>query len=148
MNDPIETLHQAGPGEGRERGEPIVSGAADMPFDELAEVVRGFVAGHDWNIQAAARLAADSPVVLRKLRPFVDADGWVDWATLAEHVEVSGWSSGEKAMVRLACSLAGYAPPGGPSGAWLLGPMLASLDETNSRLVVQAVRCAAMGPQR
>jgi hypothetical protein len=121
-----------------------------MPDDELAAFIRAFVTGrgHEWNIIAAARLCADSQVVLRKLRPFVDDDGWVDWGGLAEHVEMSGWSSGEKAMVRLACSLAGYAPAGGLPGGWLLGPILAPLDRENSELAVEAVRYAVMGPRR
>jgi hypothetical protein len=125
-----------------------MSKITDLSDDELAAVIRGFVTGrgHDWNTQAAARLAADAQIVLWKIRPFVDEDGWIDWAGLAGHVEVSGWSSGEKAMIRLACSLAGYAPDGGLPGAWLLASMLGPLDQENSRIAVEAVRYAALGP--
>jgi hypothetical protein len=121
----------------------------DLSDDELAGLIRDFFTGrgHDPTLAAAARLVADSRIVLVKVRPFVESDGWIDFAALVQHVETSGWSSGEKAMIRLACSLAGSARGGGLGGGWLLAAMLAPLDEDNARIAVEAVRYAALGPE-
>jgi hypothetical protein len=96
----------------------------DMTDRELAEFIRSYVTGKglEWNIIAAARLCANSQVILWKIAPYVGEDGWIWWHRLAEHVDVSGWSSGEKAIIRLACSLAGHAPadPADRHDGWLL----------------------------
>jgi hypothetical protein len=115
---------------------------------ELSARIRAYVTGrgHDWNIVAAATLIADCDLIMWKMPAFVDSDGWIEWERLAAHVDVSPWSSGEKAIIRLACSLAGYVPDEG-GGPWRLSAMLRPLDGPNSLLVVEAVRYAAMGPK-
>ena len=122
----------------------------DMPTDQLANLIRAFVTGrgHDWNIIAAANLAAGSDMVLEKIVRYIDDDGWIRWDLVAKHVDRSGWSSGEKAMIRLGCSLAREVPEDADSNAWALGTMLMPLDSWNSRIAIEAVRYAAMGPGR
>jgi hypothetical protein len=120
-------------------------------LEVLSSRIRDFVTGrgHDSNLVAAAQFCADSDTILRKVAGFVDSDGWIEWQQLADRVDVSGWSSGEKAAIRLACSLAGYTPDDAtkiPDG-WLLANMLAPLDSGLRRLAVEAVRYAIDGPE-
>lgn len=112
----------------------------------LADRIRSFVTGRDhaWNIVAAARLCADSRTALTKIGPWVDEDGWIEFDRLARHVDDSAWSSGEKALIRLACSLAGHGPDQ-PTDDWLLGNMLDPLDTTNSHHALDAIGYAALG---
>jgi hypothetical protein len=127
-----------------------MSAIKDMPTDKLAALIRAYVTGrgHDWNLIAAANLAADSEMVLWKIRQFIDDDGWIWWDKVAAHVDRSGWSSGEKGLIRLCCSLAREVPEDADPNEWALGTMLMPLDVGNARLAVEAVRYAAMGPGR
>lgn len=113
----------------------------DMPTDQLANLIRAFVTGrgHPQNIVAAAHYAADCPTVLAKIRAFIDDDGWIEWDRLAEYVDQSGWSSGEKDMIRFGCSLAGHV---GTGPGWDLESMLRY---ENGLAAAEAVRYAAMG---
>lgn len=117
----------------------------DMPAAELAALIRAFIAngGYPQNIIAAARYATDVPAVLRKIKPFVDDDGWIEWDRVAEYVDRSGWSSGEQDMIRFGCSLAGHIPT--DYEGWDLGSMLRF---ENAEAAVEAVRYAALGPNR
>ena len=119
----------------------------NMPPAQLSALITAFVTGrgHDWNVIAAAHLAAASPLVLSKIPQFVDDDGWIWWDKVAAHVDQSGWSSGEKGLIRFACSLAREVPEDA-GRQWAVGTMLSPLDAGNARLVVEAVRYAAMGP--
>lgn len=120
-----------------------------MPTHQLAALIRANVTGrgHDWNIIAAAHLAADSDMVLWKIRQFIDDDGWIRWGRVAQHADRSAWSSAELGMIRLACSLARKVPEDADPRDWALGTMLLPLDPGNARIAVEAVRYAAMGPK-
>ncbi len=122
-----------------------------MSTADLEERIRHFYSsqrGYDWNIQAAANLAAGSPLVLSKISAFVDEDGWIEWDRISVKVDRSGWSSGEKGLIRLACSLACEVPQDADPQAWSLASMTGSLDQRNSLLVVEALRYATLGPDQ
>ncbi len=68
---------------------------------------------------------------------------WVDWTDLAYQPALSPASSGELAILRLACHLAGQLP----DNRWSLADILQPLDATNALLASRAVAMAALGPQ-
>jgi hypothetical protein len=77
------------------------------------------------------------------------ADGsliaWVDWADVATEPDRSPASSGELAILRLACHLAGQVPED-CDNRWSLADILMPLDATNAVLASRAVAMASIGP--
>lgn len=82
----------------------------------------------------------------------IDEDGraWPNWPSLAGWVDEAIASSGESAVLRLACHLTGYAAPLAMSDSalrdWTLHSILAPLGSTTTALAVEAIRYAALGP--
>jgi hypothetical protein len=115
------------------------------PYVDMAARIKEYAADCDWNVKAAANMVADADLIRPKVAGYVLVNGRIDWQALADHVDVSGWSTSEKGMIRLACSLAGYIPED-EGTHWTVAGMLGRLDAGNSRLAVEAVRFAALGP--
>ncbi len=128
--------------------------------DELGARVRGFYddpeRGFEFTKRAAAlvltravggRFMYDATVAAA-----VDRDGGVDWFEITKLALSNPWSSGERALIRLAASLAGDFPD--PSEIayepwpWSLDAMLLPLDEENTALVHRAFRLALYGPPK
>lgn len=70
---------------------------------------------------------------------------WIDWAGVARECDWSSASSGEVAILRLACQFAGFLPAD-PDPDWALGPILMALDPVNAMLASRAAAMAALGP--
>jgi hypothetical protein len=77
-----------------------------------------------------------------------DRDGavtaWLDWTTIASACDSSPASTGEVALLRLACHLAGHLPDDVHLD-WSLDSILTSLDAPNRLLASRAVAMAALG---
>jgi hypothetical protein len=112
--------------------------------------------GLTWGEEAAIHLLITQGTWLRRdeFRAHVTAHpigggslaAWVDWTTLADQPDASPASSGELAILRLACHLAGQLPEDADN-RWSLADILLSLDATSALLASRAVAMAALGPQ-
>ena len=69
---------------------------------------------------------------------------WLDWTTIAGVCDSSPASTGEVALLRLACHLAGHLPDDVHLD-WSLDSILTSLDAPNRLLASRAVAMAALG---
>jgi hypothetical protein len=117
--------------------------------EPLAERMTAAVASHDLHVRAAVRVATNS-ILRRKIGPYVDAEGWVEWDRLAvDLAEGLPWSSGEKQLARLGCSLMGQMPEHLDDWrqvrAWSLADMPIGLDTSNTSVVVEALTFALTG---
>jgi hypothetical protein len=70
--------------------------------------------------------------------------GWLDWDTVADTCDSLPASTGEVAVLRLACHLAGHLPDS-VHADWSLDSILTSLDAPNRLLASRAVAMAALG---
>jgi hypothetical protein len=129
---------------------------AGLSHEQLVAALLYAVRDHDWNRQAAMRLLVEHAVWPRR-RWFldhidIDRDGrghlvaWVEFGELARGVDRSPASSSERAILRLACHLAGAVParPKDPE-LWSLAVILRPLGHANARLAADAVQHAASG---
>lgn len=126
------------------------------PAEAAAALIKGCAHhGLAWGEEAALQLLIAQGTWLRReeFRAHVTAhpidDGslaaWVDWCALAYEPDRSPASSGELAILRLACHLAGQIPEDA-SNLWALAAILMPLDATNALLASRAVAMAAIGP--
>ena len=130
---------------------------ASLTPTELANALLDGCEHHrlDWGKEAAVHLLIAEGSWLRRT-PFhrqvqtgYDSSSrliaWVDWAALAAVPERSPASSGELALLRLACHLAG-AVPDTCDNRWCLAELLRPLDAANALRASRAVALAALGP--
>jgi hypothetical protein len=110
--------------------------------------------GLDWGEEAALRLLIAHRTWLRReeLRAHVSTQhssagliAWLDWTQVANEPDRSPASSGELALLRLACHLAGRIPEDADN-RWALSELLMPLDATNALRASRAVAIAALGP--
>jgi hypothetical protein len=130
--------------------------AAGLTHEQLVAALLYAVREHDWNRQAAVRLLVEHDVWPRRrsFRDHVDVDydgrghrvAWVEFRELARVVDRSPASSSERAILRLACHLAGAVParPKDPE-LWSLALILRPLGHANARLASLAVQHAVSG---
>jgi hypothetical protein len=129
--------------------------ASNLDRKQLTEALLRAVRDEDWNRQAAVRIVIEHGYWLgrRSFLAYVDAYqergeqvAWVEFGGLADVVDGSGASSSERAVLRLACHLAGAMPtrPRDPD-LWSPAAILRPLGRASSRLAVNAVRYAATG---
>jgi hypothetical protein len=124
---------------------------------ELAAALTNGVLQHglDWGEEAAIRLLIAQGTWLHRdeFRRHITASrtehgtfaAWVDWTEVTAEPDRSPASTGELAILRLACHLAGHLPEG-EDNRWAIAELLSSLDATNALLVSRAVAMAAIGP--
>ena len=131
---------------------PISMTAADLGRALLAGVSHYRLA---WPEEAAVRLLIAERTWLLSRNEFrhhvtpVRRDGvltaWADWPGVAREPDRCPASGGQRAVLRLACLLAG-ALPSHPDTTWTLQHILSRLDVQNSLLASRAVAMAALGP--
>jgi hypothetical protein len=109
--------------------------------------------GLDWGEEAAIQLLIAHGTWLRRpefqshvtLTAQPGAAAWADWTGIATEPDVSPASSSERAILRLACHLAGHLPDQADT-EWSLAAILSPLDTANTLLASRAVAMAALGP--
>lgn len=132
------------------------------PFTERREttlstaLLAGIAAhGANWGEEAATHLLIATKLWLRRaeldqhIHHDHAADGsqtaWIDWTALTAEPDNTPASSGEKAILRMVCHLAGHLPQQA-NEHWTLADILSDLDPTNALLATRAVALAALGP--
>jgi hypothetical protein len=132
---------------------------AGLGHQQLVDALLHAVREHDWNRQAAVRLLVEHGAWLNR-RCFwdhvdIDSDfrghaiAWVEFGELADTVDRWTASSSERAVLRLACHLAGDLPERPRDAeAWSLAEILRPLDHTRSALALTAIEYAATGRWR
>ena len=125
------------------------------PNELAAALIRGCeYHGLDWGEEAALRLLIAQRTWLSRTefrdhitleRTASEVRAWTDWTAVAIEPDRSPASSGELAILRLACHLAGQIPTGLDS-RWSLSELLMPLDATNALRASRAVAMAALGP--
>ena len=122
-------------------------------LDELASLVTARADQHgDRNNRAAAQLACDS-ILLAKIAPFIEADGFIPWDEITIRlIDGVGWSGGEIRLAKIACSLAGFlgyvdgdVRAQADIADWSLSECLWGLDDRNMRAALSAIHYAATG---
>ena len=120
----------------------------------LASALRAGTAADDWGRRAAVELLLAhgywlrTELVLGALRPQSATVAHLLWSRIAAGVDATQASSSERAILRLACSLAGAVPAGLDelqAQRWSLRTILQSLDAANARLALTAIAHALTG---
>ena len=96
-----------------------------------------------------ARQIESEPMRQRDGKPQLVLEAWVDWQGVAGDVDRSPASTGETALLRLACHLTGHLPPTRGRRVevdWTLAEILVPFDATTALLATRAVAIAAIGP--
>ena len=70
---------------------------------------------------------------------------WIDWPALAQVPDRSPASTGEQAVLRLACHLAGHLPAN-TDERWTIADIVSRLDAINAVIASRAVAMTALGP--
>lgn len=111
---------------------------------QLAADLRQTVA-HDYAHRRAAVMVVTDTILLRKIQPYtrsLDHGISIDWRRLAADIDQLPWSSGERALARAACHLAGVGPAV-MTPDWLLSEMVSSIGEQGLRVVLAAIQLAS-----
>jgi hypothetical protein len=111
--------------------------------------------GLDWGEEAAVHLLIAQGTWLRRaefaghvtVEELTDGSlsAWADWTEVTTEPDTSPASSGELAVLRLACHLAGHLPET-TDNTWSISDIVMPLDATNGLLASRAVAMAAIGP--
>jgi len=126
---------------GEEIEQALISGIAQSGASQGEEAaIRLLIANWTWlNREELRRHIA---IQSRPGQPLV---AWIDWADLCQEPDQSPASTAERAILRLACSLAGWVPA--PANRrWSILDMLSTLDVQNTLLASRAFAMAAIGP--
>ncbi len=139
-------------------GDPMSRPPRSMSPAELAQALDSGIARYrpDDGIEAGVRLliAHGSWLSRDELRRHIQVItttgpellGWIDWRDLAAEPDRSRASASERAILRLACSLAGYLPD--PAAQpWSVADMLSCLGTANALTASRAIAMVAIGPE-